>query len=255
MANDKPFGFAIVDERGFNQVFRPSGTTLYRAQRRCAWFAEQAQTLPAKRILEIGCGLGDAAYHLARSTGAEVLGIDLSPSFVDAARSHFTAANLTYRVLDICSVEFDSLGHFDLVVGNGILHHLRPRLTEILARLRALILPNGGLAFIEPNLLHPACMLVFGTALGRRLAKLEPDEMAFRAGELSDALRAAGWCDIQVKTADLLLPGLPKFLTNPLLCLERLVEASFATRVFGQSHFVTGRNPGWPVIRDPPAPD
>lgn len=236
--------FAIIDERGFNQVFRPVGTTLYRAQRRYNWFAKQAQAIPAKRILEIGCGLGDAAYHLARATDAEVLGIDFSPSFVDAARSHFTASNLTFRVLDVCSVEFNTLGHFDLVIGNGILHHLRPRLIEILARLRGVIVPNGALAFIEPNLLHPACMLLFGTSLGRRLAKLEPEEMAFRAGELSDALRAAGWGDIRIKTADLLLPGLPRFLTRPMLNLESLVERSFAIRVFGQSHFVTGRNPG-----------
>jgi hypothetical protein len=57
-------------------------------------------------------------------------------------------------------------------------------------------------------------------------------------------VRAAGWRDISIKTGDLLLPGFPKFLTKPILGLESVVEASAATRIFGQSHFLTGRNPG-----------
>lgn len=241
MANEKSAGFAVSDERGFNQVFRPVGTTPYRAQRRYDWFVRQAQALSATRILEIGCGLGDAAYHVARSTGSEVLGIDLSPAFVDAAKQRFSVPNLTYRVLDIWSADLDALGSFDIVIGNGILHHLRLRLVETLGRLRGLTVPGGAIAFIEPNLLHPACMLLFGTSVGRRIGKLEPDEMAFRAGELTDAVRAAGWRDICVRTGDLLLPGLPKFLIKPILALESVVEATASTRIFGQSHFLTAR--------------
>jgi SAM-dependent methyltransferase len=241
MANEKSVGFAVSDERGFNQVFRPVGTTPYRAQRRYDWFVKQAQALSATRILEIGCGLGDAAYHVARSTGSEVLGIDLSPAFIDAAKKRFSAPNLTYRVLDIWSADFDSLGCFEIVIGNGILHHLRPQLVETLSRLRRLAAPGGGIAFIEPNLLHPACRFLFGTSIGRRVGKLEPDEMAFRAGELTDAVSAAGWRDINVKTADLLLPGVPKMFTKPILALESVVEGTASTRIFGQSHFLTAR--------------
>src|SRR5262249_22723518 len=143
--------------------------------------------------------------------------------------------------VDIWSPDFDALGPFDLVMGNGILHHLRPQLVDVLARLRALTAPKGGLAFIEPNLAHPACLFLFGTGVGRRWGKLEPDEMAFYSGELGEAVRSAGWLQVSVQTTDLLLPGLPTRLTKPLLSLERLVEGSAAAKIMGQSHFLTAR--------------
>jgi SAM-dependent methyltransferase len=233
--------FGLQDERGFNQVFRPVGTTPERARRRYEWFAARAREVAARRILEIGCGLGDAAHAVAAATNAEVLGIDLSANFVAEAARRFSASNLSYRALDIWSPEFDALGSFDLVIGNGILHHLRPDLVAVLARLRALTSPAGGLAFIEPNLAHPACRFLFGTAVGRRWGKLEPDEMAFYAGELGEAVRAASWKQVSVQTTDLLLPGLPTILTKPLLTLERLTEGSAAAKIIGQSHFVTAR--------------
>lgn len=236
-------GFGVQDERGFNQVFRPVGTTVKRAHRRFDWFADRARDFSARRILEIGCGLGDAAHAVAASTGAEVLGIDLSSSFVEAASRRFSMPNLSYRVVDIWSSEFDALGSFDMVMGNGILHHLRPDLIKVLARLRSLSTPNGGLAFIEPNLAHPACLFLFGTSIGRRVGKLEPDEMAFYSAELGDAMRDAGWASVEVKTTDLLLPGLPTFLTPPLLGLERFVEGRSAAKLLGQSHFVTAKSP------------
>ncbi|MED5553296.1 MAG: methyltransferase domain-containing protein [Actinomycetota bacterium] len=37
------------------------------------------------RLLDVGCGIGGAARFLARSTGASVTGVDLTPEFVDAA--------------------------------------------------------------------------------------------------------------------------------------------------------------------------
>lgn len=229
----------LQDERGYNQVFRPIGTTIERARRRHEWLAEQARNRSANRILEIGCGLGEAAYSVAVTTGVEVVGIDLSPAFIEEAQRRFSAPNLSYKVVDIWSDEFDKLERFDIVMGNGILHHLRPKLVDVLARLRSLARPGAGLAFIEPNLLHPACWFLFGTALGRKIGKLEPDEMAFWAGELCEAVSAAGWSSVEVKTGDLLLPGLPTFLTPPILSLEHWTKDSIAARFLGQSHFLT----------------
>ena len=40
------------------------------------------------RLLDVGCGIGGAARFLARSTGASVTGVDLTPEFVDAALQH-----------------------------------------------------------------------------------------------------------------------------------------------------------------------
>ena len=40
---------------------------------------------PSDRLLDVGCGIGGAARFLARSTGASVTGVDLTPEFVEAA--------------------------------------------------------------------------------------------------------------------------------------------------------------------------
>lgn len=230
--------FALQDDRGYNQVFGPIGSTTLRAERRYAWFA--AQAAGAARVLELGCGLGDAAAYVATHSSAEVVAVDLSEPFLEEARARHVHPNLRFQQCDLFQEGWQRLGAFDLVFGNGILHHLVPRLTEVLARLRAMA-PQGRLAFIEPNLLNPACAFMFGTRLGRRLAKLEPQEMAFTPQGLRRALAGAGWQDIRVEMRDFLLPGLNTALVRPSLAVEPLLEATALTRWLAQSHFVTAR--------------
>jgi hypothetical protein len=110
-----------------------------------------------------------------------------------------------------------------------------------LRALHSLSNAGGGLAFIEPNFLNPYCAFIFGTSVGRRFAKLEPDEMAFTPGQLRRTLPLTGWRNVQVTTKDFLLPGLPKAVARPLLAIEPALEASAATRWLAQSHFISAR--------------
>jgi len=232
---------ALQDERGFNQVFAPVGSTPLRMRRRNDWFIAQAGRVGATRILELGCGTGEAAAHVAAGTSAEVVAVDISDAFLERARANHQAPNLRFEKLDLLGDDPLSLGRFGLVFGNGILHHLVQRLPQILRALHGVTEPGGGLAFIEPNFLNPYCAFAFGTRLGRRLAKLEPDEMAFTPGELRRALPAAGWREVEVATRDFLLPGLPRPLTRPVLAVEPVLESLALTRWLAQSHFVTAR--------------
>lgn len=232
---------SLQDERGFNQGFAPVGSTPLRMRRRGDWFVTQVASLKARRVLEIGCGSGETAAYLAAHTQADIVAVDLSPAFVAEARARHAAPNLRYEIFDLLGETPLAFGRFDMVCGNGILHHLVTRLPEVLRALHGVTEPGGGLAFIEPNFLNPYCAFIFGTKLGRRFARLEPDEMAFTPGELRDALPAAGWREVAVATRDFLLPGLPEALVKPSLAVEPLLEATAATRWLAQSHFITAR--------------
>jgi SAM-dependent methyltransferase len=232
---------ALQDERGFNQIFAPVGSTPLRMQRRNDWFLDQISRLDANRVLEIGCGTGETASYLAAGCKAEIVAVDISAAFVSEARNRHSARNLRYELFDLLGDEPLAFGSFDMVCGNGILHHLVRRLPDVLQRLKSITNAGGGLAFIEPNFLNPYCAFIFGTKMGRRLARLEPDEMAFTRGELHSALSEAGWRDLRVATRDFLLPGLPKMLIPPILAVEPALEATPLTRWLAQSHFIAAR--------------
>ncbi len=229
----------IKDEGGYNQVFAPIGSTPLRQQRRNDWTLAQIARVGAKRVLEIGSGTGESAAYLAARTQAEVIAVDISPAFIAASRAKYRAPNLRYELFDLLGDEPLAFGQFDMVCGNGILHHLVRRLPEVLTSMKRLTNPGGGMAFIEPNFMNPYCAFAFGTSVGRRFARLEPDEMAFKRGELLTALGGAGWRDISVTTRDFLLPGLPKALVTPTLAVEPLLEATPLTSWLAQSHFMT----------------
>jgi SAM-dependent methyltransferase len=192
-------------------------------------------------VLEIGSGTGDTAAYLAEHSKAEIVAVDISERFTAEARARHTAPNLRYELFDLLGNTPLAFGHFDMVCGNGILHHLILRLPDVLRALHGVTSSKGGLAFIEPNFLNPYCALIFGTKFGRRWAKLEPDEMAFTQGELRSVLPTAGWRAVEVITRDFLLPGLPELFVKPSIAIEPVLEATAATRWLAQSHFITAR--------------
>jgi len=65
------------------------------------------------RVLDVGSGLGGPARQIARRTGSRVLGIDITPAYVNAARDVTAKAGLLdlvrFRVDDIAAFEPDPL--------------------------------------------------------------------------------------------------------------------------------------------------
>ena len=53
--------------------------------------------LSGKKILDIGCGMGQHAMQYAKSGAASVLGIDISEKMLAYAKAHNAAAAITYR--------------------------------------------------------------------------------------------------------------------------------------------------------------
>jgi SAM-dependent methyltransferase len=69
-------------------------------------------------VLDVGSGFGGPARQVARRTGARVLGVDLAPSYVDAARDLTLRAGLVdlveFQVVDIA--DLDARVPFDAAV-------------------------------------------------------------------------------------------------------------------------------------------
>ena len=156
-----PYSFGASDALGFPQ--------------RCALEGPDYAALPeGARALDLGCAVGRSSFELAR-TCQEVIGVDYSQSFVDAA-NHLklngvhTAERLdegsTVRQIDInidpsidrSRVQFEqgdaqhlrsSLGKFDLVLACNLICRL-PEPSLLLNRFSDLLKPGGQLFITTP---------------------------------------------------------------------------------------------------------
>jgi SAM-dependent methyltransferase len=231
---------SIVDDRGYNQVFVPSRAMEVRTLRRVQAMIDEMNLQSCRRILELGCGRGEASHLMALKTTADVLGVDLCESFVGTAQAQHSLPNLRFAVMDLLKEDLSSQvgGPFDYIVGNGILHHLRADLPTVLIRLKKLLAPNGRLIFWEPNLANPYVFLIFKIKVLRRLARLEPSEMAFTRGELESIFRRAGFTDVKSSCRDFLVPNTPRLLIKPVVWLGALLERIPCFSWLAQSVFI-----------------
>jgi SAM-dependent methyltransferase len=74
-----------------------SGTLTGQANRRAVWRALDRAFEPGHRVLELNCGTGIDAVHLA-ARGIHVLACDISPRMVELARRLASDANLSHLV-------------------------------------------------------------------------------------------------------------------------------------------------------------
>jgi SAM-dependent methyltransferase len=130
--------------------------------------------LTSGRALDIGCGPGRNAVHLA-AAGFEVDAVDLSPAAIAWGRERARAAGVavTFRRADAFATELD--GPYDLVYDSGCLHHLPPhRRISYLALLDRHLAPGG----------HFALACFAAGAMGSET----PDADLYRLGRLEGGL-------------------------------------------------------------------
>ncbi|MPZ52874.1 MAG: methyltransferase domain-containing protein [Acidimicrobiia bacterium] len=109
------------------------------------------------RFLDVGCGLGTALEHAAR-TGAEIAGVDPSPAMVERASKRVPQAEV--KVGSAETIPFPD-GHFT-VVGNIKSYHHWANPDAGLAEILRVLVPGGRLLIAEKRLkrnrghgLHP----------------------------------------------------------------------------------------------------
>ncbi len=103
-----------------------------------------------KRILDLGSGMGDASIYFALK-GAKVNSIDISSKMVNIvnrmAKKNGVKSNIKADVMVAEDLKFKS-NTFDFVFGNGVLHHVIPRLA--LHEVHRVLKKGGTATFIEP---------------------------------------------------------------------------------------------------------
>ena len=160
--------------------------------RNVARIADLERWCPGRgRLLEFGASYGHS-LALARERGWDVVGVELSPTASEHARSHF---GLTVFNCDLPDAPLAD-GSFDAVVGWHVLEHVRDPKDQLL-RLSALLKPGGVLGLRVPNI----------ASFGARVAgqwwpwMCPPAHLwFFSPATLPRLLRACGFEVMEVKT-------------------------------------------------------
>jgi len=107
--------------------------------------AERLRTVPAKTVLEVGCGLGYLTYAL-RKRGIDARGVDLSFVAVSEARERFGDFYEIATLADLRS----RAERYDLVLMTELIEHVE-RPIELVREALGLIAPGGAVFITTPN--------------------------------------------------------------------------------------------------------
>lgn len=112
------------------------------------WLERERPDGKGKRVLDVGCGLGDNAIVL-KACGFDVTAFDISASAVEWARKRFSDTEIDWQVADLLQAPDAWRGHFDLVVEVYTLQLLPAELRPAaMAKLAGFAAPKGELLVI-----------------------------------------------------------------------------------------------------------
>lgn len=105
--------------------------------------------LKGKRVLDVGCGMGQHAGQYSDMGALSVLGTDISEKMLDFARENNSAENIEYMKLPF--EELDKIeGEYDVVTSSLALDYAED-LCDVLKKINGLLIPGGKLVFSISN--------------------------------------------------------------------------------------------------------
>lgn len=171
-----------------------------------------------RRALDLGCGAGQLAHHLATSGAAEVVGVDVSERMLERARAEWAHPRVTYRREAMEHLVFD-LARFDLVVSSLALHYVDDY-AGLMARIAGWLAPGGVLVYSTEHPIYTARLPGEGWVV---------DEAGRRTGWSLDRYADEGtreetWFVSGVRKVHRTLATLVNGVVDAGLVVERLVE-------------------------------
>lgn len=185
-------------------------------------------------VLDYGCGRGYGALRAAENGATHAYGFDISDAEIEEAKrladDSGLAARCTFLVADAHHTPFQD-HQFDLVIGDGILHHLD--IESALLEIKRILKPGHAAYFVEPMAHNP--FLRLGRALTP--SARTDDEHPFTEADWATCARV--------------FPNFEHFerelMTVPLMPLNLLLpprqQSRLATRVHAMDSRVMERRP------------
>jgi 2-polyprenyl-3-methyl-5-hydroxy-6-metoxy-1,4-benzoquinol methylase len=188
---------------------------------RAAEHADLLGLLPdvaGRRVLDLGCGAGQLAHHVATTGAAEVVGVDVSERMLALARDQWAHPRVTYRREAIETVAF-AAARFDLVVSSLVFHYVDDY-RRLVQRIAGWLAPGGILVYSTEHPIFTARLPDHGWVLDeagrRRCWGLD--------GYADEGARDETWFVPGVRKVHRTLATLLNGLVEAGLVIERVVE-------------------------------
>jgi SAM-dependent methyltransferase len=165
-----------------------------------------------RRVLDLGCGAGQLAHHLATLGAAEVIGLDVSERMLALAREQWAHPRVTYRREAVEAAEFPPV-RFDLVVSSLVLHYVDDY-RGLLGRIARWLTPGG--------------VLVYSTEHPIYTARLPGDGWVLDESGQRTRWALARYADEGAREEAWFVPGVRKMHRTIATLINGLVDAGFA---------------------------
>ena len=163
------------------------------------------EKLSGKKILDVGCGIGDFSFTLA-NRGCDVIGVDLNKEKIEIANevaTNYSFSNISFLCQDIMKIDNLPIKFFDGIICLAVLEHIED--DKSLIEKSYDILRNGGFLILNVP-----------TNLRKLVKQKEIEDGHVRAGysegNLKQMLMDAGFAIIEVSYSDPL--GLNYYYNN-----------------------------------------
>lgn len=170
---------------------------------------------PGWRVLDLGCGFGDATQQIAALVGpdGEAVGVDAAPKFIEASRAEAAEAGVTNARFETVDVQMGDLGGpYDMAFSRmGMMFFANP--VQALRNVHGALEPGARLVFVvwrireDNDWIYRAQTITEGivsrpTEYDEPTCGPGPFSMA-NADTVSGQLMAAGFRDIELHRCDL----------------------------------------------------